>query len=87
MSGELYIVISTPTTDKGLVKEAVDEVRKTMGDVEEQVAPELFSEWYHCPALKMPTGQVIFGIDGIRMYVERYRAEERRGSPQPARLG
>lgn len=74
MSQRTFIVISTPTTEH-LVKEAV-EALKAMGDVEIQQCPELFSEWYQCPAVKIPSGRMIFGIDGIRMFVERELASE-----------
>ena len=70
MSQQLFIVISTPTTDEALVREAVEKL-KTMGEVTIEQRPALFSEWYHCPALNLPNGHVIFGIDGIRLFVEQ----------------
>jgi len=76
MSAQHYILISTPTTRPEILDEAVYVVKKAMGEVFVQQAPALFSEWYHCPALKIPSGRTIFGIDGIRKYVELHGAGE-----------
>jgi hypothetical protein len=70
MPSQTFIVISTPTTRKDLVQTAVEQVSK-IGQVFEQHYPPLFSEWYECPAVKMPSGRIIFGMDGILMFVER----------------
>lgn len=64
------VLISTPTTDKLHVAEAAD-ILSRFGNVVHQHCPPLFSEWYHCPAVRLPSGQVIFGIDGIRKFAEQ----------------
>lgn len=67
---QTFTVISTPTTDRNAVLEAIEKLRE-FGEVVEQTCPPNFSEWYDCPALKEPSGRMIFGIDGIRLFIER----------------
>jgi hypothetical protein len=69
---QTFTVISTPTTNPDEVREAVDNLRE-IGEVVEQTYHQNFSEWYNCPALKEPSGRMIFGIDGIRLFIQRVR--------------
>jgi len=86
MSQQLFIVFSTPTTKEVEVQEAI-EILKAIGEVAVEQRPKLFSEWYQCPALKVPSGRMIFGIDGIRMFVERGGVESASEAQPQARAG
>ena len=70
MTLQTFTVISTPTTDENLLNEAVERL-KAVGEVIVQPSPNNFSEWYQCPALRVPSGKMIFGIEAIRIFVEQ----------------
>ena len=72
-----FTVISTPTTNECLVQEVL-EILKNAGAVSRQQCPPVFSEWYQCPAVRLSSGRMIFGIDEIRTYAERELVKDAR---------
>jgi hypothetical protein len=67
---QVFVVLSTESTDPRLVEEAVERLT-AIGKVVEQKCPPTFAEWYDCPAVREPSGEMIFGLDGIKTFIER----------------
>ena len=71
MAQRTITLITTPTTNAALSQEAIDELNAIGVVVVVQNCPDNFSEWFNCPAIREPSGRLICGIEGIRMFVQR----------------
>jgi hypothetical protein len=71
MSQGTITLITTPTTRTELRDEAQRQLEANGVVVVIQNFPENFSEWFNCPAIRIPSGRLICGIDGIRMFVSK----------------
>lgn len=65
-----FTMITTPSTKQETAQEAAD-LLTAKGIVSHQMCPVNFSEWFECPCVRLPSGRMIFGIEGIRLFAER----------------